>query len=611
NPLYVHNLISKDARTAGILVETYKRPEDPDYRKKVIEKTGLILKAFSEDSSFFHMAGWTNTNLSLSQYMKKDIATFIPITYLFITLAIWLIFRNVRLVLLAVLNISMCVGSTMGLFGLIGIKINNVTTIIPPLVMALALCDTVHIFSHVERAVLEKAGDKRKALAAVLQKVLVPSFLTTLTTGIGFLSLAVSRIPPIREFAWIASAGMAFEFLYSFFLLPPLILLFNPMKVFQAYETRKGMNGLLGFVANVVQSHARLIVMAGAMVVMTAFWFATQLQVETNLLEFFKKDSPLRQSITFVEKRLGGVDTLDISLRAEEEDAFKDPENLRILEKVQEFIASLEGVDYTVSFVDLLKDMNESFHEEDHAFYEIPESRDLVAQYLLLYDSEDLENLVNTTFDHARIAVRTSRHSSSQQADLIEEIREFIGRMNAPPHINLRVTGRAVQDVNTIDALVNGQVYSLALAAAVITMLMFFVMKSVKMGLLSIVPNVFPIIINFGIMGALGISLDTGTSLIAAVALGIAVDDTIHLLTEYRRSRSGSRAVSETVREVIFTKGRAIVSSSAILCIGFGVLVLSRFAPTMNFGMLSAIIMITALIGDLVVLPSVILLKRR
>jgi predicted RND superfamily exporter protein len=208
--------------------------------------------------------------------MEKDIAVFIPITYLLIALAVYFFFRNIRLTILAVANISMCMGSTMGLFAITGITLNNVTTIVPPLVMALALCDTVHIFSHMEKSVLSQFPDKREALASVLNKVVTPCFLTTLTTGIGFLSLAISEIPPIKEFAYIASAGMVFEFIYSFFFLPPLILFFAPEKIYKDYVEQKAMTSFLGKINNFVQRQFKSIAILSLFIVLIACWFTSK-----------------------------------------------------------------------------------------------------------------------------------------------------------------------------------------------------------------------------------------------------------------------------------------------------------------------------------------------
>lgn len=608
NPLYVKNLISPDARTAAILISAYDRPEDGDYRKRLIAKCSAVLKPYQQHVAEFHLAGWTTTNLHLSQYMKDDMAVFIPVTFLLITLIILLFYRNIRLTLLAVANIFICMGCTMGLFTLAGITLNNVTTIVPPLVMALALCDTVHIFSHMDRRMLQKYPDKQKALAAVLRSVVSPCFLTSLTTAVGFLSLSVSRIPPIKEFAWIASAGMVFEFIFSFFFLPPLILFFSPKKIYLDHDKGRVLTLFLGHISGFVQRHSKMIAGGSLAMVFCAVWYTGNIQVETNLIDYFKAKSPVRTALSFVENRLSGVGTLDISLVGDSENAFKEPEHLNIIDTLQQHIKTLDSVDVVNSFVDYIKEMNQSFHNENPAYYTIPESRAAVAQYLLLYDSDEIEDFINDSYDQARIAIRISEHSSLRQAEIVSSIQRFISKMNVP-HLNIRITGRAVQDVNTIDALVKGQVYSLSVAIGIIGVIMVFVLRSLAIGGLSLVPNLFPIIVNFGIMGLFGIPLNTATALIAAVAIGISVDDTIHFLSEYKKKRSEGSTISGSIDEVISLKGRAIVSSSLILCIGFSVLVLSRFVPTANFGILSAIIMITALIGDLLVLPSILLLE--
>jgi predicted RND superfamily exporter protein len=609
NPLFVKNLISPDAKTAAIVVLTYDRPNDGNYRKRLIGKTREVLDRYQNQVDEFFLAGWTTTNFRLSQYMKRDITRFIPATYILIALAVLVVFRNLRLTFLAVANVSLCMGSTMGLFALSGIPLNNVTVIVPPLVMALSLSDTVHIFSHMEKGVLSEFPDKRKALAYVLKRVVMPCFLTTVTTAVGFLSLAVSHIPPIKQFAWMASAGMVFEFTYSFFFLPPLILFFAPKHVYQEFRTGKGLGSVLAGINWLVQRYPKALAITSASMILVACWYTTKIRVETNLVEYFKASSPVRTSLRFVEERLSGVGALDISLEAQEMDAFKEPVHLNVIDTLQGHIRSLEGVDVTTSFVDFIKDMNESFHNEDSQYYKIPESREMVSQYLLLYDSDDIADYVNDTYDHARIAVRIAEHSSGAQERLIHQIRQYVEEMEHSG-VNIRITGRAVQDVNTIHELVQGQVYSLSLAAGVISFIMFLVLRSVATGFLSLVPNLFPIIINFGIMGAAGVPLNTATALISAVALGIAVDDTIHFLSEYNKLRKQKVAISGSVEEVILAKGRAMVSSSLILSIGFGVLILSSFVPTINFGILSAIIMITALIGDVIVLPSIVLLKK-
>jgi len=558
------------------------------------------------------MAGWTFTNLALTQYMKKDLATFIPVTYIFIALAVFLFFGNLRLTLIAVVNISLCMGSTMGLFPILNITLNNITTIVPPLVMALALCDTVHIFSYLNKETFDRHPDKRQALAEILKKLVAPCFLTTLTTAVGFLSLYISDIPSIKEFALIASAGMVFEFFFAFTFLPAFMLLFDEKKLtgslFRAGKRPLKMARYLDGISVFVFTHFFKIVMTAVLVIGLSIWLAFKIPVETNLLEYFRADSPLRTSTRFVETELAGVSTLEISFAADTGQAFKQPENLKTIQTLQNHINSIAGVDKTLSFVDFVKDMHQSFHNEDPDFYRIPDQAALISQYLLIYESDDIRDFVNQAYDHARLSVRLSQHSTRDQADIIQNIRDFVEAEMDTTGMDIKVSGRALQDVNAIDALVSGQVYSLATAAAIIILIMFLVLKSVFLGFLSMLPNLFPIVLNFGIMGLFGIPLNTATALIAAVAIGIAVDDTIHFLTELKRNMGGNGHIRDAVRQTIQTKGRAIILSSLILGMGFGVMVFSSFVPTAYFGVLSANVMAMAVIGDVIVLPAALVL---
>ncbi len=609
-PMYLDNLISRDGGTTALIVYPYDRPEDKGFRADLLGDVRGLLSEYESEELVFHLAGNTVTNVSLSRYVQDDVAAFIPLTYFFVALVIWVMFRNVRLTVLALINISVCVGSTMGFMALIGTAMHNVTSVIPSLVMALALADTVHIFSCLDRKVLKAAPDTRAALAHILEKVFVPCFLTTLTTAVGFLSLAVSSIPPIREFAYVASMGMIFEFFFSFVLLPPLLLLCNPSKIYRETAEDKGLNAFLHFLKRVVTTHNVKICVAGLVLVLVSIWFSGRVQVETNLVEYFDRKSELRQDLDFIQNNLSGVSTLDISIKSATFDAFTFPENLAVIDEIQAFLHTLPGVDTSISFADYIKEMNKSFHDEDSSYYVIPGQRDLIAQYLLLYDSENIDDYVNNAFDHARILVRLSENSSARQAQLIDRINEFLEDL-PQDDLKMRITGSVVQQVNVIEAVTDGLVSSIALALVVITVIMFVVLRSVKVGFLSLVPNLFPLILNFGIMGLLGIPLDTSTALIAVVALGIAVDDTIHFLSEYNFFRQQKMSMVDSLESVLLGKGLAIVTTSVILCAGFGVLVFSNFVPTFYFGLLSAMVMLTALVGDMLLLPSIMLLRKK
>ncbi|OGR11728.1 MAG: RND transporter [Desulfobacula sp. GWF2_41_7] len=610
NPLYLKNLVSNDGNTAAIVISVHENPENPDFRKKIIAQAETILGKYKKDTGAVYMAGWTVTNLALARYMKKDIATFIPVTYGFIALAVFLFFRNIRLTLIAVINISLCMGCTMGLFPILGIALNNITTIVPPVVIALALCDTVHIFSALDGQLFEKYPDKKMAFEAILKKLAGPCFLTTLTTAIGFLSLYLSDIPSIREFSLIASAGMVFEYFFAFTFLPAFMLLFNEKKLIRSGPGKWEISPYLTGLSDFVFRYFKAIFTIGILIIIFSIGLSFKISVETNLLDYFKPTSPVRISTGFVEKELAGVGTLDISFKSQNDQAFKLPENLQVIESLQDYIDGIEGVDKTLSFVDFIKDMNQSFNRETPEFYKVPGSSDLISQYLLIYESDDIRDFVNESFDHARLSIRMSKHSTRDQAMIVQKIRDFIAGMETKG-IDTQVSGRAIQDVNAIDALVSGQVNSLITASVIIVLIMFSVLRSFSLGCLSILPNLFPIALNFGIMGLFNIPLNTATALIAAVAIGIAVDDTIHFLTEFKQNFVNGADVRKAIHETIQKKGSAMILSSLILTIGFGVMIFSNFVPTVYFGLLSAIIMLTALIGDTLILPAAILIIHK
>ena len=238
DPLYRKSLISTDGTVASIVVSTRYKPNDENYRKRLLDETLKVLKPYQDAGTRFALAGWTVTNFNISDYMHSDVAIFMPVTYGLIVLTIWLVFRNKWVLLLGTLNISVCLGATMGVLGLTGITINPVTSITIPLTLALSLFDTIHIFSNMDVSILRSSVDRYQALKRVLRLVFWPCLFTTITTAVGFLSLALDKVPVIREFAWAATSGMVFEWIYAFGLLPGLILLFPGEALYQNYYNR-------------------------------------------------------------------------------------------------------------------------------------------------------------------------------------------------------------------------------------------------------------------------------------------------------------------------------------------------------------------------------------
>jgi len=607
--LYVPNLISKDSSAASIVVFVKENNKDDTYRKMLLEKVDSILDQYKDKVDRFYTAGWTVTNYSLSRILQHDLRTFLPLTYLLIAVSVYLIFRNVTLVILAVVNLSACLLSMIGLFGLTGITINNLTAITLPLGVTLSLADTIHVFSHLDIQLVNKYKSHRKALSHVLSSVIKPCFFTSLTTAIGFASLAVSSIIAMKDFAVIASLTMMFEFFYSFFLLPAIIALLPARFTFGAYDS-EGDGKFINFLRtwyNFLLRRYVAVILSTVTFAILGFYFLLKVPVETNVIKYFKESSPLRQDLKVVEKLVGGVASFDVSLSAPEADAFKSPAALLYIDKLSDFIKSQPGVDSVTALSDFFKDMNRSFHGEAQEFYKVPDNISQVEQYLLLYDGKDLDNVVNSKFNESKISVRISLHSTKDEKILLDQIRSYLTANAPPPPITARLIGFAVNYTNVAAEMVDGQLSSFATATITIGILMSLLLGSVSLGILSLVPNIYPIFLTFGLMGLVGIPLDTGTVMIASVVLGIACDDTVHFLYSYgEKVKKGTKRI-DALEEVFMHKGRAIFSTALILSLGFVALIFGSFVPIIHFGVLCTFTMIVAIAGDLLLLPALLI----
>lgn len=273
-----------------------------------------VLAPYEAQGHFFHLAGWPVINYYLARFMNRDLVRFAPIPFLLVTVTIWLVFRNVRLLLLAGVGIAATVGATIGLTAVLGVSLNNASVAVIPIVIALALSDNVHVFSHLTSDILPQFPNRRAALSHVLDQILFPCSLTSLNTAIGFFSLSFSGIPAVQTFGWLAGAGMVFEFVFTFGIMTPLLLAFRPETLYHEAESHKRrmiprlIRGVHGFVFG----HARWVLVLCLAAMAWGAWECRRLKAETNLIQFFHPTATVRQDVDFVINHLAGFMPLDI-----------------------------------------------------------------------------------------------------------------------------------------------------------------------------------------------------------------------------------------------------------------------------------------------------------
>jgi predicted RND superfamily exporter protein len=423
----------------------------------------------------------------------------------------------------------------------------------------------------------------------------------------------VSRVEGIWSLGLLASFGALSAFVISITLVPILLSLL-PTRTFQRQRRRSSsvLERALSGLARFNESHKAHILVATFVLIMLSLIGVFQLKVETTLIEYLKEKNPLVQAVRHIEEHLTGTSTLDVVFSFEDPGQVREPKNLAQVEALQGYLEGEPIVTDSFSLVDILKRMNQVFRGGDPAFFRLPESREEIAQYLLLYtmsgEEEDLARYVDDDHQTTVLASRLKTVSSAEMDRFLEEVKEHI--RTEYPNLGIHVTGISVLVTDSIDAIVRGQIQSLALALVLISLIMIALLWSVRLGLLSMIPTVIPILMTLGLMGWLGIPINTATAVISCVAIGIAVDDTIHYMTRFRKEvQNNPEEVTAAFRSLAST-GRAMYLTSFILTVGFSVLVFSHFKPIIYFGSLMAVTMVSALAGDMVLLPVLLMVLK-
>ena len=603
NPLIVGNLVNETANATVILIRTKSHEDDQAFESRILSGIQHILSSIEPPSKILgpYIAGWPVVDVKMAEYMNKDVIKFVPISAFLMCLIVYMFVGmwSYTAFIMAVMLLSLL--WTMAILRLVGGAMSPLTSILPPLIMALSLSDGIHLTTIYMRL---------RDIDKTIREAWWPCALTSFTTAIGFLSLLISDIPAIRHFGAAAAFGMGIELFLSFTL---LISLLPKMQTDTSKTVRRArpylFSRILDWIARSVPDFKRGVLIITALSVMTAIAGISRLRVDTNMLDYFYESSYIRKSASFVDSFLGGANTIEISLTTKAGNDFLYPENMGRVEHITSWLKARPGITKVIDPNSFLKLMNKAFYGDNKNFYTLPTSREMAAQYLLLYDGDELSHFMTDDREWVRISARTNLHGTEDLMNLYSSLETVLKHVLEESHILAQFTGKTYIFNHMAQDIVSSQIESLALASVIIFGIMFMVLKDVRLGLISIIPNLLPIIGNLAIMGFVGIPINTATAIISAVAIGIAVDDTIHFIVHYKRSTDAGSTRLDAVRDAIIKKGPAAVSTSLVLLLGFGILITSNFVPTAQFGVLCSLIMLMTLLADLFVLPVLLIGK--
>jgi len=600
--LLERNLISSDHRTTII---TLVLSDEADKTIVIAALEDLIADAGPNLS--LYQTGMPLVSQALAEYTRKDFFQLTPFTLLVIAAALVVLFRNLQCVLLPLSCVALTIIWTFGLMAWAGIALSMLTIIVPVFLIAVGTAYCLHICSDY-LAQARNNPSNAPGVQATLRRVALPVTLAVVTTIIAISSLVVNHIVAIREFAFFTCFGM-FSLLIIALTLIPAVLTIAPLsseKTLHPFGFDRWIDGLLHRVVTLNLRYQRpVFIIFGAITVicLAGIFF---IQVETNPVSFFKRNTPVSRHFHDIYSDMSGSFPMNVTVAAASDDYFEDPDHLVEVVRLQEYLDQLPGVDKTLSLVDYLKLVNYVVNDYNAQFHVLPqdpyEMRYLLNHFKMLLGSDLLQRFLSPDYRQLNILMLTHIASSRSFLATREAALKQAGVL-LDPSLRVDVTGLGIVIAASSHLLTSGQIKSLSISLVLIFTIMAILFLSTRVGLIALLPNIFPILVNFGIMGLLGIPLSVATSLIASIVIGLAVDDTIHYMVRYNAEFKKDLDKDRAMRDTVFHTGRPILFSSFTIGLGFAVLILSHFQPTAIFGFLMVVTMAAALLGDLILLP--------
>ncbi len=629
-PMLVGGILSEDATHGALILEMDRSSTDPLEEIRLDPEAGdalpnlypqatnaVIEKILSRPEYagiVFHHSGDVPLNTAYNEIIGGESATLDLITSLVIGLLLLFFFRSFVGTLAPLVVVQVSVILTVAFVVLLGWKLDMSFGQAPTLLTAIGVAHSVHVLSEFGGR-FRTLRDRREALVQTLYLVGTPCLLTSLTTAAGFASMSFVPIKSIAHSGVYNAFGVLAAFVMSLTLLMALLSFGRrtPRGPAPAEGTDKGGERLRRVLAGVAAfdvRHRRAILAASALVFLVSGAGMARIVVDSNWLNDFSDRLPLKATTLRVDEVMGGVTNVIYLFDSGEPEGIKEPAVLREMERVQQIA---EREDWLVrkgySLVDVLKDLNQAFHDGDPAWYRLPESRELVAQYLLLYEmsgGEQAEEYVSSDYRRASLELRLKLAMTSDTAELVAKIDEALA---AEPlaAASVSMTGIGALWLKLLSYIVSSQIQGFLMAFGVIALMMVGVFRSLGTGLISMVPNLAPVALTLGAMGWLGIELDYSKLSIAAIAIGIAVDDTIHLVSRYRHEFRRCGDYEQALLAAMQDVGRALIITSTALVCGFLVLLFSLLASQAMFGVLLATTIVIALIADFLLMPALVL----
>ncbi|MCB1763641.1 MAG: MMPL family transporter [Gammaproteobacteria bacterium] len=599
NPFVRKNLLSPDgtALAINIYLQDPEFSTDPDYDVRVAGAIEKAIAPLAGRIAEFHQIGLPYIRSIIAQEISKEQVQFVVASFTVLLLVLALMFRRRSALIIPFLTAALSLVWLLGAMAALGVPLSVLTAVVPVLLVIVGSTEDVHLLAEYY-AGIDKALGRLHAVRSMTRRLALAISLTFLTSYAGFLAVGANPVSLVREFGIVASTGLAINFLLTALLVPILLQLIGERN---SHNRQYRLTGLYlrfsAFLTRFILSHRRLIVVLSIAVFTACGALASRLQVDNSILNYLPDESPVRDRALNISQKLAGIYVFQIVLDGHIDDAFERVHYLEQIQKIQRYIAQQSPFDHSNSFADYLALLNSAVNDTGEP--ELPDEDDVAEALMLFINPGDVREYLSADKSIANIVVR---HGIDESADLqiaVRDLEAYI-KHNVDPDLQVTITGQSVLASDAVNDLIVGQIKSLGLIIVTIFVVVSLLFVTPKAGLIAVIVNAFPVVALFGIMALTGIALDSATSMIAAIAVGVGVDHTMHFMVRYNQQLKNSDDELSAITRTVISEASPIGTATIALAAGFAVLFWSNFPPVYFFGLLSAMMMLFAFVATFV-----------
>ena len=611
HPEIADNFFSSSAPAISIVILT-----EQQLSKKKSDVVDTHLRAILAKTAFddYHLAGRAIGQIVYINKIQKEFLLFMGLSVALVIVILTLMFRSFRGVIIPLITVLLSVVWSLGILNLANLGIGILLNMLPPVIFVVGMSDAVHLYSRYLEE-LRKGNSKETAIHETIFDTGLATLLTSLTTAVGFASLYFTGIPALQEFGLITASGVVAAFIIAITLLPAwLVLTELPQKTLKVQSRSIWSRFLENSFSTIIRSRNRIFIIIGILLVAFVYQ-GSKIELDNYLLEDLQDDEPLRKDFEFFDKNFSGVRPFELGIKAKDSTSLLTYEAFKDIERLQKYLKNEYGVGAIQSVVEISKNTNRALNRGLIENYQIPPDNKewrKVEQVLRKSSESALVNPYATDgFSYLRVSGRTSDLGGKAFNKKDEELEKFLSESGLSEKYDIQTTGTGKLIDLTNQNLVSSLSKGLGVAVFLIALIVMLLFRSIKMLLIALVPNLIPLVALVAIMSAFGIDLKMSTSIIFTIAFGIAVDDTIHLLSRYRLELRKGKSHIRSVRNSFTYTGKALIMTTLILLGGFIGLSFSSFKSTHYIGLLVSCTLILALIFDLTVLPALLAISKK